>query len=194
MSKFSRDHVGQFYAYGVDVETKTIDFSSAGDDEDDLSPSLAVQTIKSLRLLDRIRPEEPITMLINCGGGDVAAGLAVYDEIRRCTSQVHTVVTGVAYSMAAWVLQAGDVRKANKHASIMIHDGEGGVVGSMSNMQRWLKYHQETDKICESILLDRIRVKHPDYTRLQLQKLLKVDTILWAQQAIDLGLLDEVVE
>lgn len=188
MAKISRDHISQYYDNGIDIDSKTIDFSG------DIDEELAVQTIKSLRILDRIRPEQPITITINSSGGEVDQGLAIYDEIRRCKSQVHTEVVGIAYSMAAWILQAGDVRKATRHSSIMIHQGDEGDLGDRKkDIKRWIQYSDESDLYCEDILLDKIRAKHPEYTRKKLKILLDTDTIFWPEQAIALGLLDETI-
>lgn len=188
MSRINRDYISNYYDHGIDMDSKTIDLSG------DISEDLAVQTIKSLRILDRMSPERPITITINSGGGSVDQGLAIYDEIRRCKSQVHTEVVGTAYSMAAWILQAGDIRRATRHSSIMIHQGEEGGLGDRKkDIKKWLRYSDEQDTMCEDILLEKIRVRHPEYTRASLRRLLDVDTIMWPQQAIELGLLDEVV-
>lgn len=194
MARVSRDTVSYFYEYGIDLDSKTLDFSNAGNGEVDLDQTLAVQTVKGLRILDRIRPEQPITILVNCEGGDVDAGLAVFDAIRACKSPVHIEVIGVCYSMAAWVLQAGDIRRIHPHSSIMIHDGEGQVAGKKHEIDSSKKFTDEQDVICENILLERIREKHPDFTRAKLRKLLATDTYLHPYQALDLGLVDEVIE
>lgn len=195
MSRVGRiDHVDRFFDYGLDLDAKLIDFSTGREEStEDLDVQLAMRTIKSLRILDRIRPEEPITLLINCQGGDVDYGLAVYDEIRRCKSPVHIEVLGMCWSMAAWVLQAGDVRRIHKHASIMIHDGEGSVSGKKHEIDNSKRFQDEQNILCEDILLLRIRERHPDFTRSKLRKLLATDTYLRPQQAIDLGLVDEII-
>lgn len=194
MARVTRDTVTAFFEYGMDLDTKTIDFSNAGNPDMDLDHVLAVRTIKALRILDRIRPEEPITVLVHCEGGDVDAGLAVYDQILRCKSPVHIEVVGLCYSMAAWVLQAGDVRRATQHSSIMIHDGEGTVSGKKHEIDSSKKFGDEQNIICEDIMLLRIREKHPEFTRARLRKLLATDTYLHPKQALALGLIDEVIE
>lgn len=192
-SSVSKDHISYFFEYGIDMDSKLIDFSTAGNSEVDLDSALAVRTIKSLRILDKIRPEEPITLLVNCEGGDVDAGLAVYDAILACKSPVHIEVIGVCYSMAAWVLQAGDVRRMHPHSSVMIHDGEGSVAGKKHEIDSSKKFSDEQDIVCEDILLDRIRERHPSFSRGRLRKLLATDTYLHPKQALELGLIDEIV-
>lgn len=189
MTRINRDHISNYYDHGIDLDSKTIDFSG------EITEELAVRTIKSLRILDRILPEKPITIMINSEGGEVDQGLAIYDEIRRCKSQVNTEVVGVAYSMAAWILQAGDTRRATRHSSIMIHQGEEGGLGDRKkDIKKWLRYSDEQDLLCENILLEKIHVRHPEYTRKSLRGLLDVDTIMWPTQAVELGLLDEIIE
>lgn len=192
----SRRHaepVSTFMDQDIDLETKTLTFDNGGSPDIDLDGNLAMRTVKALRILDRIRPEQPITILVNCEGGDVHSGLMVYDAIQRCVSPVHIEVVGMAYSMAAWVLQAGDIRRATKHSSIMIHDGDAAVSGKKHEMDSSRRMIALLDTQCEDILLARIREVHPRYTRAKLQALLATDTYLTPKQALELGLLDEIV-
>lgn len=192
-NRLDTSSIDTFLVHGVDPERRVIDFSYVDDGDDDLDKALAIRTIKALRTLDSINQDKPITVLINCNGGDVVQGLAVYDTIMQCTSPVHTEVVGVAYSMAAWVLQAGDVRRMHRHSSLMIHGGETMVSGSKKSMDNWARFYQELDAVCEDILLNRIREKKPRFTRARLQKLLEADTLLWSPQALELGLVDEII-
>lgn len=194
MARVSRDHIDHWYNYGVDLDGKLIEFSHGSADDHDLDHDLAMRTIKSLRILDRLRVEQPITMLMNCTGGDVDHGFAVYDAIIACKSPVHIEVVGMAYSMAVWVLQAADVRRMYRHSSLMIHDGEGSVSGKRHEIDSSKKFTDDQDRICEDILLERIREKHPEYPRSRLRKLLATDTYMSARQALDLGLIDEILE
>lgn len=194
MARVSRDHIDHWYVHGIDLDGKLLYFSNGGDDEVDLDSNLADKTIRSLRILDRVRPEAPITILMNCEGGDVSAGLAVYDAIRACKSPVHIEVVGVCYSMAAWVLQAADRRIMYPHSSLMIHDGESSVSGKKHEIDNSKKFGDDQDKICEDIMLARIRERHPDFSRARLRKLLATDTYLHPEQALALGLIDEIVQ
>jgi ATP-dependent protease ClpP protease subunit len=65
----------------------------------------------------------------------------------------------------------------------MIHDGEGPKNG----------FFRERDNLCRKILLDKIRAKNPDFSASRLQKMLDKDTYLWPAQALELGLIDEII-
>lgn len=184
--------VSTFYDLDLDIESRTIVFDNAGNETTDLDSALAMRTVKALRILDRLSLDA-ITILINCEGGDVTAGLMVYDEIMRTSSPVHIEVVGVCYSMAAWVLQAGDHRRATRHSSIMIHDGESSASGKKNELRSVRKFQDDQDKLCEDILLARIKEKHPRFTRAKLQALLATDTYLHPHEALELGLIDAVI-
>lgn len=183
MARINRDNIDIFYLHNIDIATRTLYLGYGTTEEVELDHQVAADLIKGIHLLSHIRPEEPINLLINCEGGSVDHGLAIYDAIRNSPCDVHATVIGMAHSMAAWVLQAADVRKITRSSSIMIHDGTG-------NKDKWTK---RQDIYCRDILLERIRQKHPDFTLSRLQRALDVDTYLTASEALDLGLVDEVV-
>lgn len=195
MSRINRNNIDQFFEYDVNLETKTIylGFGEEGSDVE-IDSVLARRTIKSLHLLDRIRPDDPIHIILNSEGGDVQHGLAIYDSIRACQSPVHIHVTGHCYSMAAWILQAGDVRTMSKHSSLMIHDGDESAAGPVKVARNWGRFYKRQGEICFDLLYQKIREKNPTFRKTSLQKMLDTDTILLPQEALELGLIDEVVE
>lgn len=190
----SRDHVDNFFEKHVDLGTRTIYYGYGDEAEEGIDHVLTAAVLKGLHLMSRNRADEPILFLINCEGGDVQHGLAVYDRIEAMKCRVTAEVWGSCYSMAAWVLQAADVRRMSKSSSLMIHDGDGSLNGKKKDMIQWQKFDQERDKLCEEILLRRMRQKDPSITLRKLQKMLATDTILWPHQALELGLIDEVIE
>lgn len=183
-----------FMEYDVDFTSRTIYLGFGEDEECDVDQYLAKQVIKSLYIMDRTRQDQPITVIINNQGGDSQHGMAIYDAIKMCKSAVHGVVIGHAYSMGAWILQACDVRKMSKHSSMMIHDGDGVVSGRKEELKHWKKFYDELDEVCQDILYSRIKEKIPNFPITKLKSMLRTDTILWPQQAVDLGLCDEIVE
>jgi ATP-dependent Clp protease, protease subunit len=193
MSRISRDHVDNFFEQHVDLGTRTIYYGYGDEAEEGIDHILTASVLKGLHMMSRNRADEPILLLINCEGGDVQHGLAVYDRIQAMKCVVTAEVWGSCYSMAAWVLQAADVRRMSKSSSLMIHDGDQSLNGKKKDMIQWQKFDQERDKICEEILLTRIRQKDPSFSLRKLQKMLATDTIMWPQQALELGLIDEVI-
>lgn len=79
--------------------------------------------------------EKPIFMYINSPGGSVSAGMGVFDVMRKIKSPVVTVCTGLAASMGAFLLAAGDVRMSLPNARVMIHQPLGGASGQATEIE-----------------------------------------------------------
>lgn len=194
MAKISKDNLHTFFDENINLETRTIYLGYGAEGSDyELDDVMASRVLKSLHLFSSTRREEPVSIIINCQGGDVQHGLAIYDAINNMGCSVVGTVYGHCWSMAVWILQACDTRLASVNSSLMIHDGESEVSGKKKDQQSWIRYEKEQDERCYTILLDRIREKHPTYTRARLKKLLETDTVLWSEQAVELGLLDGVI-
>ncbi len=90
-----------------------------------------------LLYLDSIDPEKDISIYINSPGGSVYAGLGIYDTMQYINSDVSTICTGMAASMAAVLLVAGEKGKrfALPHSRVMIHQPMGGIQGQASDIE-----------------------------------------------------------
>jgi len=90
-----------------------------------------------LLYLDSADPGKDISLYINSPGGSVYAGLGIYDTMQYIQSDVSTICTGMAASMAAVLLVAGqkDKRFALKHSRVMIHQPMGGIRGQASDIE-----------------------------------------------------------
>ena len=90
-----------------------------------------------LLYLDSADPGKDISIYINSPGGSVYAGLGIYDTMQFITSNVSTICTGIAASMAAVLLVAGTEKKryALTHSRVMIHQPLGGVQGQASDIE-----------------------------------------------------------
>ena len=90
-----------------------------------------------LLYLDSADPGKDISLYINSPGGSVYAGLGIYDTMQYIQSNVSTICTGMAASMAAVLLVAGekDKRFALKHSRVMIHQPMGGIQGQASDIE-----------------------------------------------------------
>lgn len=184
MARVNKEQVWLFFEHGVELATKTIYLGTGDSDDYDLDQKVTADVLKGLRILSSIRPEEPISIILNNQGGETQHGLAIYDAIRSLSSPVHITVYGHCYSIGAWILQAGDVRRMSKHSSLMIHHGSGDKT----------TFDREMDEKCVDILLDRIKEKHPDFSKKQLDKMLLKDSYMWPEDALKLGLIDEIGE
>lgn len=90
-----------------------------------------------LLYLDSSEPGKDVSIYINSPGGSVYAGLGIYDTMQYIQSDVSTICTGMAASMAAVLLVAGakDKRFALKHSRVMIHQPMGGIQGQASDIE-----------------------------------------------------------
>ena len=98
----------------------------------------SANTIRAqLLYLDSVDPGKDISIYINSPGGSVTAGLGIYDTMQFISSDVATLCTGMAASMAAVLLVAGKEgkRSALKHSRVMIHQPLGGVQGQASDIE-----------------------------------------------------------
>lgn len=195
MSRINRDDIDKFFEYGVYPTTRTVYIGSMTSDEDGESGTdygMAEYAIKGLHILDA-QSDAPITVIMNNLGGNEYHGLAIFDAIKGCRSPVTVKATGHAMSMGSWILQAGDHRVMTANARLMIHYGTWGVCDHPKIAYNWAEEGKRMDRLMEDAYLARIQEKHPEFTRKKLQAMLNFDTILTAQQTVDLGLADEVV-
>jgi len=158
-----------------------------------VNDALANQIIAIMLYLDSEDPTKPIYIYINSPGGSVTAGLAIYDTMKHIKAEVVTICVGLAASMGAFLLSAGTKGKrlALPHARIMIHQPLGGTQGR----------RQATDIEIEA--KEIIRIKHQlnqlmaDHTGQTIEKIEKDtdrDNFMSAQEALEYGLIDKVIE
>lgn len=163
------------------------------DDESGVDYAMAERAVKGLQILDATSRSDGITVWLNTLGGDVVHGMAVYDAIQRCRNHVTVVGTGPVMSMGVWILQAADRRVLTPNAQIMVHVGTAGTEDHLVNLQRYAAEAKRWDRWAEDVLLERIRAKHPKYTRAKLRRLCLFDSYLTAAEALELGLADELL-
>ena len=184
-----------FHDYDIHVPSRTIYVGSvSSNDEHDESGTdfaMAERLIKNMHILETIN-KEPIVIILNNLGGDYYHGMALYDRIKASPCHVTVEVYGQAMSMGSLILQSADRRVMSPNATLMIHYGQASMDTTSLNFQQWAKEFKRIDKVAEEIYLTRIKEKHADYKTRDLKKLLAVDTFFTAEQALDLGLIDEV--
>jgi ATP-dependent Clp protease, protease subunit len=153
---------------------------------DDLSNLVVAQ----LLFLESEDPEKDIYMYVNSPGGSVTAGLAIYDTMQYIKPEVSTLCVGQAASMAAWLLAAGTKGKrfALPHARIMIHQPLGGVQGQASDIDIQAR---EIIRLREQ--MNNILVRHTGQSLKKIEKDTDRDLFLTGKQAVEYGLVDEVI-
>jgi ATP-dependent protease ClpP protease subunit len=96
--------------------------------------------------------------------------------------------------MGTYIMQAADERVLAPNCSFMFHIGSIGYADNHPQIVRnWVKYDEYLDGVCDSILMDKIREKHPEFKDKKFKEMNMFDTILTAQEAIDLGLADRLL-
>ena len=144
-----------------------------------------------LLYLDSVEPGKDISIYLNSPGGSVYAGLGIYDTMQYITSDVSTICTGMAASMAAVLLVAGakDKRFALKHSRVMIHQPLGGVQGQASDIEITTREILKLRKELYTIIADH---SGNDYAKIELDS----DRDYWmtAEEAKNYGMIDKVLE
>jgi Protease subunit of ATP-dependent Clp proteases len=143
-----------------------------------------------LLYLDSADPGKDISIYINSPGGSVYAGLGIYDTMQFISSKVATICTGMAASMAAVLLVAGDKgkRSALKHSRVMIHQPMGGAQGQASDIEITAREIQKLKKELYTIIADH---SGNEYDRIEKDS----DRDYWmtAVEAKEYGMVDEVL-
>jgi ATP-dependent Clp protease protease subunit len=154
---------------------------------DDYVASLAIAQMLHLEAED---PDKDISVYINSPGGSVTAGLAIYDTMQIIRPQVATICVGMAASMGAILLLAGEKgkRQALPNARIMIHQPWGGVQGTASDISIQAEEILKTKK-----RLNEIIAQHTGRTIAEVEKDTDRDNYMSSQQAMDYGLIDKVL-
>ena len=144
-----------------------------------------------LLFLDSNGYDTDISLYINSPGGEVYAGLGIYDTMQTISSDVHTICTGLAASMASILLAAGThgKRSALPHSRVMIHQPMGGVQGQASDIEITAK---EILKIKDELY--QILADHTGKTFKQIVKDADRDYWMSAEDALQYGMIDEIVK
>ncbi len=154
---------------------------------DDYVASLAIAQMLHLEAED---PDKDISVYINSPGGSVTAGLAIYDTMQIIRPQVSTICVGMAASMGAILLLAGEKgkRQALPNARIMIHQPWGGVQGTASDISIQAEEILKTKK-----RLNEIIAQHTGRTIADVEKDTDRDNYMSSQQAMEYGIIDKVL-
>lgn len=159
-----------------------------GEEVTDASASLIVAQLLYLEAED---PDKDICLYINSPGGSVSAGMAIYDTMQYIKPNVSTICIGMAASMGAFLLAAGEKGKrfALPNSTIMIHQPLGGAQGQASD----IKIHAEHIlKIKDK--LNKILSERTGKPLAEVEKDTDRDNFLSAKEALEYGLIDEIMD
>jgi len=158
-----------------------------GNEINDITASLVVAQLLFLEAED---PDKDIQLYINSPGGSITAGMAIYDTMNYIKSDVSTICIGMAASMAAFLLAAGERNKryALPNAEIMLHQPLGGTRGQAEDIRIHAERILRTRDTINKILAER--TGKPLKT---IQKDTDRDFFMSASEAKEYGIIDEVI-
>jgi len=156
-----------------------------------IDDNVANSIVAQLLFLEAEDPEKDISIYINSPGGSITSGMAIYDTMQFIKPDVSTICTGMAASMGAFLLTAGEKGKryALPNSEIMIHQPLGGTQGQATDIEIHANRIIEIKKRMNRIMAERTgqpleTIEH-DTER---------DNFMSAQKSVDYGLIDKVLE
>ena len=159
-----------------------------GEEVNDVTAGLVVSQLLFLESED---PDKDINLYINSPGGSVTAGMAIYDTMQYVKCDVSTMCMGMAASMGAFLLSGGTKGKrlALPNAEIMIHQPSGGAQGQATEIEIAAEHILRTKKRLNTILSENTGQPYETIV-----KDTERDNWLTAQEALEYGLIDKVME
>ena len=159
-----------------------------GEEVNDVTAGLVVSQLLFLESED---PDKDINLYINSPGGSVTAGMATYDTMQYVKCDVSTMCMGMAASMGAFLLSGGTKGKrlALPNAEIMIHQPSGGAQGQATEIEIAAEHILRTKKKLNTILSENTGQPYETIV-----KDTERDNWLTAQEALEYGLIDKVME
>ncbi len=147
--------------------------------------------VAQLLYLEGQDPSKDISLYINSPGGSVTDGLSIYDTMQYIKCDVSTICMGMAASMGAFLLAAGTPGKryALPNADIMIHQPSGGAQGQATDIEIHAKHILHTKQ-----KLNEILAKNTGQPLDVIARDTERDNFMTAQQAMEYGLIDKVIE
>ncbi|OHB78757.1 MAG: ATP-dependent Clp protease proteolytic subunit [Planctomycetes bacterium RBG_16_64_12] len=156
-----------------------------------INDEVANSVVAQMLFLQSEDAKADVHLYLNSPGGSVTAGLAIYDTMQFISCQVATYCVGQCASMGAVLLAAGTAGKRNAlpNSRIMIHQPMAGMEGSAEDI---MIHAKEFSKIKERI--NQILIKHTGHPLEKIEKDTDRDRFMSADEALDYGLIDHVIE
>ena len=157
----------------------------------EIDDNLANLVVAQLLFLEMENPEEEISLYINSPGGSVTAGMAIYDTMQYIKPPVRTVCIGMAASMGAFLLMAGEKgkRQALPNSEVMIHQPLGGAQGQATDVAiraEWLMKTKEK--------MTRMMAEMTGQPLEKVKQDVERDYFMSAQEALDYHIIDEIYQ
>lgn len=153
---------------------------------------LANRIVQQLIYLESEDSERPIDLIISSPGGEVLAGLLIYDQLKGMELPVNLYCAGLAASMAAMILAGGEKgrRYVLPHSKIMIHQPliAGGIGGNATSIQRTAELIMETKSITSELL-----ARDTGHSVEEVEAAIAFDNYLSAEEAVQFGICDKII-
>ncbi len=158
---------------------------------EEVNSATASLVVAQLLYLEGQDPNKDISLYINSPGGSVTDGMAIYDTMQYIKCDVSTICMGMAASMGAFLLAAGakGKRYALPNADIMIHQPSGGAQGQATDIEIHTQHILHTKQ-----KLNEILSKNTGQPLETIKQDTERDNFMTAQQALEYGLIDKVIE
>ena len=157
----------------------------------EIEDNMANLVVAQLLFLEMEDPDADISLYINSPGGSVTAGMAIYDTMQYIKPQVRTVCVGMAASMSAFLLMAGEKGKrlALPNAEVMIHQPLGGAQGQATDVAIRAEWLMKT-----KVKMTRMMAEMTGQPIEKLQADVERDHFMDAQEALDYHIIDEIYQ
>ncbi len=155
-----------------------------------IDDTVANLVIAQLLFLEAEDPDKDISIYINSPGGSISAGMAIFDTMQYIRPDVSTICVGMAASMGAFLLAAGQKGKrfALPNAEVMIHQPLGGMQGQATDIEIHARRLIAMKESLNRILAERTGQKLD-----KIQKDVERDYFMTAKEAMEYGIIDEVI-
>ena len=157
---------------------------------DQIHPTMANIIVAQFLFLEKEDPDKDIEVYINSPGGDVMAGLAIYDTMKHIKPDIATTCVGMAASMGAVLLSGGTKgkRSALPNSRIMIHQGSGAYQGTPKDMEISMRLHMSFVERLTSIIADNSSREFSQVSR-------DMDRDYWmtSEEGVEYGIIDNVL-
>lgn len=157
----------------------------------EINDDTANLVVAQLLFLEMEDPDSDISLYINSPGGSVTAGMAIYDTMKYIKPQVRTVCVGMAASMGAFLLMAGEKGKrlALPNAEVMIHQPLGGAQGQATDVAIRAEWLMKTKKKMISMMAEMT-----GQTLKKIQADVERDYFMSAEEALEYHIIDEIYQ
>ena len=157
----------------------------------EINDDTANLVVAQLLFLEMEDPDSDISLYINSPGGSVTAGMAIYDTMKYIRPQVRTVCVGMAASMGAFLLMAGEKGKrlALPNAEVMIHQPLGGAQGQATDVAIRAEWLMKTKKKMTAMMAEMT-----DQPLKKVQADVERDYFMSAEEALEYHIIDEIYQ